>query len=274
MTVRDVSDYLQISEHKIRFLIKHKQIPFHNNHGFLRFKQEEIDTWMKRPAEETRGNIKISDGSEEFLYRGKPIKRYKLAASKILIGEKSWNRFPKFISDVSERMHAIKIHDNGREYMHRKEFAVLVNNFNDYLRLSCQLGFIERIKGTGREKQYSPTKCAERIQLSEYMEEFNTIILDCILNIVKRKLETSPDERHAVLLLWFILKLKQQGIQPTVNHFIKDDKERKNYYPLIRFNFSKSFCAFLFKNDDKKEQHFLNTWEKLIGAFSTIPRPG
>lgn len=267
MTVRDLSDYLQVSEHKIRFLIKHKQIPFHNNHGFLRFKQEEIDAWMKRSPEKTREDLIISDGSEEFLYRGKPIKHYKLAASKILIGEKSWNRFPKFLNDVSEIMNAIKLHDNGREYMHRKEFAVLVNNFNDYLRLSCQLGLIERIKGTGREKQYYPTQYAERIHFSENMEEFNTVILDCILDIVKKKLETIPDERHAIFLLWYILKLKQRGIRPTVNHFIKIENERKNYYPLIRFNFSKSFCIFLFNNDNKKEQQFLNTWEKLIEAL-------
>jgi excisionase family DNA binding protein len=52
MTVKDLSHYLQISENKIRFFIKHKQIPCHNNHGFLRFKREEIDVWMSTPARE------------------------------------------------------------------------------------------------------------------------------------------------------------------------------------------------------------------------------
>jgi len=89
MTIKDLSRYLQISENKIRFLIKQKQIPFHNNHGFLRFNLNEIDEWMKTSSfKEERDTQKTPQAIDEFHYRGKPIKNYSLTATKIFIGEK------------------------------------------------------------------------------------------------------------------------------------------------------------------------------------------
>lgn len=265
MTIRDLSSYLQISENKIRFLMKHEQIPFHNNHGFLRFNLKEIDEWMKALSYKKAGDEEQSTYAiDEFYYRGKPIKNYSLTATKIFTGKKPWNRLPKFIRDCVERVKEIKVHDNSRDYLHRREFAILINNFNDYLKISYQLGLIEKMKGAGREKLYYPTIYAERIYATENIEEVRQIIIDCIFDIVSKHLETFPDERHSILLLWYILSIKERGIEPTENHFIKNNRELKSYSSLIRFNFSKSLCEFLFDNERDREQQFLDKWKNIV----------
>jgi hypothetical protein len=93
--------------------------------------------------------------------------------------------------------------------------------------------------------------------------QFREIILDSVLAVVKRKTETSPDERHAILLLWYILSMRERGLQPNESHFRKSGGEF-SYYPSIRFNFSKSLCDFLFDNDRNRERRFLNEWNRLI----------
>jgi excisionase family DNA binding protein len=261
MTIKDLSHYLQISENKIRYFIKHKQIPFHDKHGILRFSGEEIDEWMKTPSTEKIGEVE--DKKSPYIYRDKLIKEYSLAASKILIGSKPWNRLPGFIKNFIDRINDIKVHDNGRDFLYRKEFSIFSSNYSDYLNVCCQIGLIEKRRGAGKEKKYYPTIYAEKMANEESNEQIKKIILDSILNIVNSKLETFPDERHSILLLWYILAIKDRGLQPKENHFRKDAGEL-SYYPSIRFNFSKSLCEFLFDNDRYKEQQFLNEWNRLI----------
>lgn len=264
LTIKDTSRYLQISENKIRFLIKQEQIPFHNNHGFLRFNLQEIDEWMKTSGIKEEDTQKSPLEIDEFHYRGKQIKSYALTATKIFIGNKPWNRLSKFLRDCVERVNEIQVHDNSRDFLYRGEFAILMNNFNDYLKVSYQLGLIEKIKGSRREKHYYPTIYAERIYATQNNEEIKQIILDCIIDIVSKHLEAFPDERHSILLLWYILTLKERGLIPTEKHFIKDTRELKSYSPLIRLNFSKSLCAFLFDNERDREQQFLDTWKRIV----------
>ena len=267
MTLKDLSHYLQISENKIRFLMKQEQIPFHNNHGFLRFHLNEIDHWMKlstyQEGEDRSGTPQPID---VFHYRGKPIKDYSLTATKIFIGKKPWSRLPKFIRDCVERVNEIKIHDNSRDFLYRREFSILMNNFNDYLKVCFQLGLIEKIRGGKREKHYYPTIYAERIYATQDSEEITKIILDCILDIVSKRLETVPNERHSIILLWYILSIKDSGIEPGENHFRKDTGELKSYSPLIRLNFSKSLCVFLFDDKRAREQQFYNDWKRIIAS--------
>jgi excisionase family DNA binding protein len=261
MTIRDLGSYLQVSENKIRFFIKQKQIPFHDKHGILRFSREEIDEWMKTPVTKSTGEVE--DKKSLYIYRDRPIKEYALTATKILIGRKPWNRLPGFIRNFIERINDIRVHDNGRDFLHRKEFSLFSNKYSDYLNVCCQLGLIDKRRGAGREKEYYPTMYAEKMAEKDRNEQSKEIILDSVLATVKRKSETSPDERHAILLLWYILSIRGKGLQPNETHFRKGAGE-VSYYPSIRFNFSKSLCEFLFENDRKKEQHFLNEWNRLI----------
>jgi hypothetical protein len=264
MTIKDVSRYLQISENKIRFLMRHEQIPFHNNHGFLRFNLNEIDEWMKTSSFKEEDKQKPPQDVEIFHYRSKPVKDYSLTATKIFIGKKPWNRLPKFIRDCVERVNEIRVHDNSRDFLYRREFSILMNNFNDYLKVSFQLGLIEKMKGGKKEKHYYPTIYAERIYATQDSEETKKIILDCILDIVSKHLETVPNERHSIILLWHILTIKERGIEPSENHFRKNTSELKSYYPLIRLNFSKSLCAFLFEDEREREQQFFDEWKRIV----------
>jgi len=269
MSIKDLGDYLQISENKIRFFIKHKQIPFHEKHGLLRFNREEIDDWMKTPATKKIGEAE--DRKSSYVYRDKPVREYSLAASKVMIGRKPWKRLPEFIKNFIDRVDNIKVHDGGRGFLYRKEFSLFSNKYSDYLNVCYQLGLIEKRQGIGREKHYHPVIYSEKIAKEDSEEKIKTIILHAILDIVKRKLETSPDERHAMLLLWYVLALKANGLQPDESHFRKDSGEL-SYYPSIRFNFSKSLCEFLFDNDRNKEQRFSDEWNGLIRTIKTVKR--
>ena len=98
---------------------------------------------------------------------------------------------------------------NGRDFLHRKEFTLFSNKYSDYLNVSCQLGLIEKRRGVGKEKQYYQTIYAEKMANEESNEQIKEIILDSILNIVKSKLETFPDERPAFFFLWYILAIQR-----------------------------------------------------------------
>jgi len=261
MTIRDLHSYLQVSENKIRFFIKQKQIPFHNKHGILRFSREEIDEWMKTPA--TKGTGQFEDKKDLYIYRDRPIREYALTATKVLIGRRPWERLHGFIRNFIERINDIGVHDNGRDFLHRKEFSLFSNKYSDYLNVSCQLGVIDKRRGAGREKRYYPTIYSQKMAGEDENEQFRKIILDSVLDVVKRKTESSPDERHAILLLWYILSIRAKGLQPNETHFRKSAGEF-SYYPSIRLNFSKSLCDFLFDNDRNKEKHFLHEWNRLI----------
>lgn len=197
MTIKDLSEYLELSESKIRFLIKQKSIPFSNRLGESRFNKTEIDKWMKGEVSTKMEHLQeTSDEETNFLYRGKPIKENTLAASIVLIGETPLKRLPEFIK------HAIgKVKKMGRAYLYHEEFEPFLNNFNDYLRISCQLGLINNLKEEERKKHYYPTEFAERIYLEIDDIKIKQIILESIINIVRENIEFQPDKKHTVLLL-------------------------------------------------------------------------
>jgi excisionase family DNA binding protein len=261
MTIRDLHSYLQISENKIRFFIKQKQIPFHNKHGILRFSREEIDEWMKTPATKSAGQSE--DKKDLYIYRDKPIREYALTATKVLIGRRPWERLHGFIRNFMERINDVRVHDNGRDFLHRKEFSLFSNKYSDYLNVCFQLGLIDKRSGAGREKRYYPTIYSQEMAGKDGDAQSKRIILDSVLAVVKKNSETSPDERHAILLLWYILSIRAKGLQANEGHFRKSAGEF-SYYPSIRLNFSKSLCDFLFDNDRNKEKHFLSEWNRLI----------
>ena len=253
MRIEDLSEYLQVPETKIRHLIKQRQIPYHDKLGSPRFFKQEIDEWMRSDMPEVPDN---HGEREDFTYRGKPIKNYMLTASKVMIGPTAWNRLPVFIKK------SVKIFiETNRLFLQRKEFDPLINNFNDYLRVSCQLGLIDNVRD-GRIAHYTPTEYAQKIYEESDSKTIKHFVIDCILDIVKKGIETIPQERHAIFLLWYLLKLREKKIVPEEQHFNKDGEV--NFYPRIRFNFSLSLCDFLFGGDRLKEQGFLQTWDQFI----------
>jgi excisionase family DNA binding protein len=251
LTVKDLSEYLSIAESKIQNLVRQKGIPFYNHHGFLRFNREEIDNWMRQlssaDSEKIRSEVTMN-------YRNRPITDYVLTVSKVLIGKTPLERLPVFIKKTVQ-----KTHEKNRDYLYRDDFSSLMNNFNDYLRVCCQLGLIDKEHGEGRKKSYRITPYAIRIYEGGNEKQ---IIQESILNIVRRQMETIPDERHAVILLWYFLALKAEGIIPAVEHFVKSDRERTNFSPQMRLAFSKSLCEFLFDNDKVREREFLVGWNE------------
>jgi hypothetical protein len=243
---------LQIPQTKIRLLIKQNKVPFHDKLGSPRFFRPDIDDWMKTPMSMDHQR---KEGELTFIYRDKPIKEYVLTATKILIGETAWNRLPGFIKSAVNKCQEI-----NRSFLYRKEFDPFIKNFNDYLRVSCQLGLIDNRPGLKREKHYYPTDFSEQICLVENIEDIKIIILDSILYIVKSNMEVIPQERHAVLLLWYLLKIKEKGLKPDEFHFNKGGED--NFFPTIRLNFTISLCNFLFEKDRSKEMTFLEKWDK------------
>lgn len=275
MTITDLSHYLQIPQSKIRSFIKNKQIPFHDNHGFLRFNQQEIDEWMKMPTsgvatsskddKKTQGIKSLEERGnmlQQISYRGKPMDDYILTATIIFISLSAWTHIADFIVKTIKAISETKIREHGRIYLYREEFKPFVNNFNDYLRVCCQLGLIDNKQGKGKIKYYYPTEYAKKI--SQEPNRIQEIILDNILNLVRKQLETSPHERHSILLLWYLLMLKERGIELDEKHFKLDKDKVNNYFPLIRLNFAKSLCEFLFNNDRIKEQNFLQEWKRFV----------
>lgn len=256
MTIKDLSEYLQASESMIRSFIRQKRIPFYDNHGLLRFNKAEIDEWMKTPEAENNHDI---SGEGEFIYRGRSIKDYKLTASLVLIGAKPWERLPEFVKKTVKALNDIE-----RDYLYHEEFESFLDNYNDYLRISCQLGLIENRKEDDRKKHYYPTEYAKKIFAAENIGQIKQIILNSILNIIEKNLETKPDERHTILLLWYILSIKDKDRGPDEYYFRLMKDKAGNNYPSIRFGFINSFCEYLFEGDRKKEQEFFDAWCKLI----------
>ncbi len=253
MTNEELSEYLRVPLLKIRHLIKNNQIPYHDRLGTPRFFKQEIDEWMRSGMSKNQDSQKVYD---QYLYRGIPIKKYMLTASKVLIGPAAWKRLPEFIKKSNE-----VFNETDRSYLLRNEFEPLIRNFNDYLRVSCQLGLIDNVR-EGRITNYTPTKYSEQIFVEDDDEAIRGIIKKCFLDIVKKGKEVIPQERHAIFLLWYLLKLKENGVEPDEPHFNKDGEV--NYYPMIRLNFSKGLCDFLFRGNRLKEQGCLETWDKYI----------
>jgi hypothetical protein len=84
------------------------------------------------------------------------------------------------------------------------------------------------------------------------------------LNIIRNGLEEIPEERHALFLLWYYMKLRSSGEKPSESHFNKGAETTA--YPSIRLNFAKGFCEFLFSRDRLKEREFLEKWERRLSS--------
>lgn len=252
MTLKDLSDYLQVPESKIKRLMDSDQIPFHDTLGAPRFFREEIDAWIKAgaPREESMEN----DG-RQFLYRAKPVLEYKLACSRILIGKTPLARLPGFIRDACGA-----VDKSDKDFLLRKDFMRMIKNPDDYLRLSCQLGLIDNVRA-GRTSEYYVTDYARQVCAAEGPEEVRVAIKDCIWDIVRNGKETLPQERHAVFLIWYFLKLKSEGIEPT--EILFDKGNEKNFYPKIRMDYTKGLCEFVFGGDTTEETRFFEQWDKI-----------
>jgi hypothetical protein len=268
MTVHDLSEYLQIPENEIEILVRTRKIPCHDKLGAPRFYKKEIDEWMmedKGPEIEQHSlpEQKHTIPEIQFLYRGQLITAYTLAASQVLIGKKPWSLLADFIKNTVQ-----KINDSNKEYLLLDEFASfatsITKNYYDYLRISCQLGLIENREGPGRKKHYYPTQYAKDIYIHEDKETIINIVLLSIFDILKSNKETTPNEMHAILLLWFFLTLKCNRIKPTEAYFKKDTDKPNSDYPKIRLYFAKGLCDFLFNGDAGKEQTFLAEWNRYI----------
>jgi PTS system nitrogen regulatory IIA component len=46
MTIRDVAEYLQLSEQTIQRYVQNKEIPFHKVKKVIRFRLSEIERWI------------------------------------------------------------------------------------------------------------------------------------------------------------------------------------------------------------------------------------
>jgi len=253
LTIQDLSNYLEIPETKIRHLIKQGVIPFSDKLGSPRFFKPEIDEWMQTPVDLRQ---ELSDGEEAFQYRGKPIKEYRLAASKILCGHLPWTRLHGFINEAVEKVDQV-----DRPYLKREEFEPFTKHSLDYIRLCYWLGLIEKER-EGQRVHYYPTEYARRFSLENDQESIKKILLESILNIVGNRLEEIPEERHALFLLWYFMKLRASGETPAESHFNRGAETTA--YPSIRLSFAKGFREFLFGKDSSKEQEFFQKWDKYI----------
>ena len=253
MTQDDLCQYLQATPSTITDLIKKNRIPYHMKLGQPRFFKNEIDEWMLSDSSEAIG---AEGGNEMYVYRDQPIKNYTLAASKVLIGITALGRLAEFIRKTSEIMLNV-----DRNYLLRDEFAPFANNFNDYLRLMCQLGLLDNIR-QGRITHYFVNDKLKMIGVGATDEKIIELIKDCILDVVRQRKENVPQERHAIYLLWYFLQLKKSGMAPDDAYFNKGHET--NAYPMIRFNFTKSLCQFLFDGNLQSELNFLQKWESLL----------
>ena len=253
MTIEDLVEYLQVDKSTIEDFMDNLGIPFHEKLGSPRFFKPEIDDWMRS---DMPGQKQLNQPEEDFVYRGKPIKSYMLTASKVLIGPTAWRRFPGFIDD------SVKLfNQTDRSHLLRKEFQPLIGNFNDYLRVCCQLGLIDNIRD-GRTTNYTPTDYASKILEESDSNKKKKIILDCILDIIKENRESIPQERHSIYLVWYTLQLNTKMIRYGEDHYAKEGEI--NDYPRIRYNFSRSLVDFLFNKDFRKETEFLSEWNRFI----------
>jgi len=258
MTIQDLSEYLQVPESKIRHLMTRALIPYHDKVGSPRFFKQEVDDWMMSDKQQgTSGEASGgTDKEDSFIYRGKPIKDYMLTASMVMLGETAWNRLPGFIKQVVDIANRA-----NRSYLSRTDFKPLANNYNDYLRMACQLGLIDNVR-EGKRVQYFPTEYSKRLSRETAPRAIKQVILDSILEIVKRGQEAIPQERHAIFLLWYILKIRQRGLEPEENYFNKEGETTS--YPEIRLNFSMSLRDFLLGDDRELEKEFLAKWDQFV----------
>jgi hypothetical protein len=166
-------------------------------------------------------------------------------------------RLPEFIKKAVDLRNK-----TDRDFLYRKEFEPLTTNFNDYLWISCQLGLIDNRREWEREKHYYPTDFSDRLFVEKGTEKVKEIILDSVLDIVKRNMESIPQKRHAIYLLWYLLKIKEKGME--IEESLLSKGEENNFYPQIRLNFSIGLYDFLFGNDTLKETAFFRRWNEYV----------
>jgi predicted DNA-binding transcriptional regulator AlpA len=253
MTQDDLCQYLQAPEALIFELIEKNQIPYHIKLGQPRFFRKEIDEWMLSDSDE---KVKSEEEMNMYVYRDRPIKDYVLTATKILIGPTAWNRFPGFLVKLSEMLNKV-----DRKYLLRKDIESMIDNFNDYLRVACQLGLLDNIR-SGRFTHYYPHDNLLSISANTPEDEIKEKIKDCVYDVVRQRKEEIPQEHHAIYLLWYLLKLKENGINLDESYFNKGGEE--NTFPMIRMNFTKGLCNFLFDGNQGDELDFLNKWVELL----------
>ena len=251
MSKAEVSEYLGgVPESKIQELMS-KGFPYHEKFEILLFNREEVDNWMKEP--EPAADEKV------LSYRGKPIMSYTLTASRILCGEKPWHQIGKFVkaaAEIAGRRH--------RDFVTRDDLIETGKNFNDYLRVCCQLGLFKKRDAGGRRKAYMLTPFAKLIAADPEQKNAQKAILNSINEIVTREDEYQSDqgERHAVFLLWYYLKLKERGVTPTEVHFRR--QAENNYFPLIRLQFTTGLYRYLFNSNNIDEIDFITGWDSIL----------
>lgn len=259
MNINEVSSHLAVSEDAIRSLVSEHKIPHYNRYGILSFVKEEIDRWRVETEEKPANPDQTGP---ELFYRNKAIKKYTLTASKVMCGNKPWTQIGELIKNAVEIADANK----DRDYLDREEFQQAIGqNYNDYLRVCCQLGIISKAPGEGKRKRYYMTEFARSIAEENNTAKVKENIKRAILDTVRRGKEEDPveGERHAILLLWYYLTLKKQGTNPLRFHFKKDSNEDSNF-PAIRFQFVTGLCRFLFNNNEAEENAFIDEWSALF----------
>ncbi|MBW1897042.1 MAG: helix-turn-helix domain-containing protein [Deltaproteobacteria bacterium] len=258
MTIYDLSEYVQISQGKVRDLMRQNKIPFYDKLGSPRFFKSEIDAWMKTPDD---ADLKPSNQSElcSITYRGKPISEYTLNVNAIrrFRDEDAWNKVPAFTKKT-----IIALNASGRSYIKSNALDPQAVNYNDYFKISFQLGLFDRRREEA-ETRYYPTESSRRISIQDSLENSKEVLLDSILQIVKDHKEATPHERPAVFLLWYVLKIRAAGLEPQEFYFRKEGESMGT--STIRLEFAMSLCNFLFNKDLAKESRFLNKWEKFKG---------
>jgi len=184
---------------------------------------------------------------------------YTLTASRILCGEKPWHQIGKFVkaaAEIAGRRH--------RDFVTRDDLIETGKNFNDYLRVCCQLGLFKKRDAGGRRKAYMLTPFAKLIAADPEQKNAQKAILNSINEIVTREDEYQSDqgERHAVFLLWYYLKLKERGVTPTEVHFRR--QAENNYFPLIRLQFTTGLYRYLFNSNNIDEIDFITGWDSIL----------
>ena len=65
MTVRELAEYLNLSEATIRRYVLNEKIPFHKILGSIRFRFSEIENWVESKKRENKDGIEDETGAEE-----------------------------------------------------------------------------------------------------------------------------------------------------------------------------------------------------------------
>jgi len=253
MTIDDLSEYLQVSQGKVRNLMRQNKMPFYEKLGPPRFFKAEIDDWMKTPDNVDQKSYNQAE-LLSITYRGKWISEHTLRAIQRFRDEDAWNKVPAFIKKTM-----IELNVSNRSYIKPQAPDPPAVSYNDYFRIGFQLGLFDR-RRENAETRYYPTDFSTRIGIQGSLENSKEVILDSILHIVSGRKEAIPQERPAILLLWYVLKIKEAGMEPREALFRKTEESIGT--STCRLEFARSLCNFLLNKDSAKESRFLSEWEQ------------